>query len=540
MNDGSMSDEGAVEPRSGLSHAAIREQLGRLVASAEVGGNERIRDFLRFVVEQTLLGRTSRLKGYTIGTEVFGRTVDFDASKDPIVRIQAGRLRRSLERYYRGAGQFDPVRVTVPRGRYVPVFEAVEESARSRHDAAPPNLAIEGPSIAVLPPVDPSGSPDDTWFGVGLAEDMVVELNRYPGIKTFPCRGFSGTPQSVGGWKEFGRSVGARFFLGGSVRRDAVHLKATVYLVDSLTGRQIWSDSFREPLAATRLIETQEFVARSVVAAIADELGVVARKLSRESRGKAPENMSTYEAMLHYHHYMATLDPAAGTEAGAALEAAVAREPDFGPAWSALANLHLHAFLFGQPELVVSVPEVARLAQRGASLAPTSQLTRTIRAFACLLAGDDDGFAEEIEVALKLNPHSAYHIGTIGYLLTCHGDLDRGSMLAREAIESNPSHPKWFHHACFYQHFMRGEYAEALREIRAPGANPWDGALAALALYRSGALEEAESEMRRFLDATPALVERIDRVVAALIRHPQLAAELTASYRCVAELCAGT
>jgi hypothetical protein len=59
-----------------------------------------MRDFLRFVVEETLAGNARQLKGFTIAREVFGRDEDFDAALDPVVRIQAGWLRRAIERYY--------------------------------------------------------------------------------------------------------------------------------------------------------------------------------------------------------------------------------------------------------------------------------------------------------------------------------------------------------------------------------------------------------------------------------------------------------
>ena len=73
-------------------------------------------------MEQTLAGHADRLKGYTIATAVFERDASFDAQADPVVRTEAGRLRRALERYYLVAGQADPVLIEVPKGGYVPIF----------------------------------------------------------------------------------------------------------------------------------------------------------------------------------------------------------------------------------------------------------------------------------------------------------------------------------------------------------------------------------------------------------------------------------
>ena len=97
----------------------VRDQLARILGSPEFVVPERARGFLRYVVEQTLAGHADRLKGYTIATAVFERDESFDAQADPVVRTEAGRLRRALERYYLVAGQADPVVIEVPKGGYV-------------------------------------------------------------------------------------------------------------------------------------------------------------------------------------------------------------------------------------------------------------------------------------------------------------------------------------------------------------------------------------------------------------------------------------
>ncbi len=100
----------------------VRDQLAHILGSPEFMVPERARSFLRYLVEQTLAGRADRLKGYTIATAVFERDGSFDAQADPVVRTEAGRLRRALERYYLVAGQCDPVLIEVPKGRYVPML----------------------------------------------------------------------------------------------------------------------------------------------------------------------------------------------------------------------------------------------------------------------------------------------------------------------------------------------------------------------------------------------------------------------------------
>src|SRR5262249_19337461 len=96
--------------RSGQPSAAeVRAALERIVASSTFRTSTQLAAFLRFVIEAALAGQSDRIKGYTIAVEALGRTPDFDPQTDPIVRVEAGRLRRALERYYANGGSGDPI-----------------------------------------------------------------------------------------------------------------------------------------------------------------------------------------------------------------------------------------------------------------------------------------------------------------------------------------------------------------------------------------------------------------------------------------------
>ncbi len=104
--------------------------MARVVGSA-CFASPRLKAFLQFVVDRTLSGQADGIKGYTIGTLVFGRSDDFDPAADPIVRVEAVRLRMALARYYEDEGANDPVIISIPAGGYVPKFAFREEADRS-------------------------------------------------------------------------------------------------------------------------------------------------------------------------------------------------------------------------------------------------------------------------------------------------------------------------------------------------------------------------------------------------------------------------
>ena len=134
----------------------VRLQLDKILASAAFADAERASSFLRFVVERKLEGHAGEIKESVIAVEVLGRTPSFDSKSDPIVRVEAGRLRDRLSSYYEAEGGADPVLISLPKGRYVPEFtergprEASNSAGVLRLSILPPeNASFE--SFAVSP-----------------------------------------------------------------------------------------------------------------------------------------------------------------------------------------------------------------------------------------------------------------------------------------------------------------------------------------------------------------------------------------------------
>ncbi|WP_298813992.1 hypothetical protein [uncultured Roseibium sp.] len=100
----------------------IEKALVKALKSPEFQSAPQLRSFLGFVVRATLNDQREKIKGYTIAVEALGRPEDFNPVTDPIVRVEAARLRRRLEKYYEGSGSTDPVRITIPKGSYTPQF----------------------------------------------------------------------------------------------------------------------------------------------------------------------------------------------------------------------------------------------------------------------------------------------------------------------------------------------------------------------------------------------------------------------------------
>ena len=105
-----------------LTAEEIRAALEHIVVSSSFRRSPQLVAFLRFVVELTLGGNAKYIKSYTIAVEALGRGERFDPQVDPIVRVEAARIRRALANYFAGEGSGLPITIEIPLGAYVPVF----------------------------------------------------------------------------------------------------------------------------------------------------------------------------------------------------------------------------------------------------------------------------------------------------------------------------------------------------------------------------------------------------------------------------------
>jgi hypothetical protein len=124
-----------VTPRGAAERDAIREQLGRVLASGYFKNSRHYPALLRYVVEQTLEGGEPHLKERALGIAVFGREPEYDTNADPVVRTSACEVRKRLAQYYSAVGREGEIRIDLPAGSYVPEFRLPEAPAPP---AAPP------------------------------------------------------------------------------------------------------------------------------------------------------------------------------------------------------------------------------------------------------------------------------------------------------------------------------------------------------------------------------------------------------------------
>ena len=283
------------------SPEAINGQLRRILASQDFQASARLRRLLEFLVLETLEGRGDDLKAYTIALAVFERDASFDPQVDPTVRVEAGKLRSKLERYYY-INNDDPIRIDVPKGRYVPSFtvnaglaattESPEIEVETRGMAPRGNEAVSNtPSVAVLPFVNIGNNIEIEYFAEGLTEEITVSLTRFDDLiiaNSYTSRQFKSAPHDI---MEVARILGVRFVLHGSVQIGGNALRVFATLTDAATGSNLWAEKFEGQLAAEELFSIQDEITQHVVARLADNYGFI----KRTPRGR----MATAKAYRH-------------------------------------------------------------------------------------------------------------------------------------------------------------------------------------------------------------------------------------------------
>ena len=391
-------------PKTLESEHAIREHLSALLSSAAFSQVDRLKRFLRYVVEETVAGRSENLKEYSIGVEVFDREASFDPRTDPIVRVQARRLRARLSRYYEEEGRHEEMRIELPKGSYAPVFH--RRGAPSLKRTVATTLASRN-TITVLPFSDRSPNGNMAYFCEGISEEVINALAKLQQVRVVA------SAKGV----EVGASQAATI-VSGSVRKSGEALRITVQFVDSANGSYLWSETF-DRMAGDEFA-VQEEIARAVLEKVKTDLigSDTGRRLRR------PASVSAYNLYLQGRYHCSQRTDAGLRKALEFFERAISEDPQYAAAYSGLADAYSLLSHYG----VLPPAEVWTKAASNAAWAVLldDELAEGHTSLAHIKATQDwdwHGAEHEYQRAISLDPRSAtaHH----WYAVTCLVQLGR-------------------------------------------------------------------------------------------------------------------
>ncbi|MCW2285035.1 tetratricopeptide (TPR) repeat protein [Rhodoblastus acidophilus] len=526
VNERMDAERGAEELAAEDKRAALR----RVLDSVEFATSPRARDFLTYIVEEEIAGRSERVKAYTIATEALGKTESFNADVQSAVRVQAKRVREQLNAYYGCSGQADAIIIDVPRGGYVPVFRRRESSPGQGEPAAvsaAPGQAspaapartrlwrngllallalaaivavlafrgLRGPALVTDVPtlyiVTSEKLPDARLAAIAdrYATALKTRLSKFEDVRVTDDR-------PSGDFYE----VELSFF----PKKDGT-VEAVVQ-VDNVRDEQLFS---QETVIGADENADMRAVAE-LSAKIAEPYGVVySDMVARPLGGEQKCVIGSYE-------YFRNGGPGDLPGIEQCLRGAVAARPRSVRALATLSRILLEEYRLGlAPPGADPLDEADKLATRAAEAAP--QRARAMSAIfevRFFQKRYDEAFAAA-ERALGLYPDSSCLLYRVGATRMARGDFDQGRALFERAHKLNPVQPAWTQFFSFLDALNRGDETAAARAALTPGTEktaPGLLARAALAQRRN----EPE-ERRKNLDALAQ-------------RFPQFAADLPAAF----------
>ena len=510
------------------SHKAIKDQMELVLDSPDFQASPRLKKFFRFLGEEALAGRASQLKGYTIATTVFERPDTFDAQADPIVRVEAAKLRSRLEHYYYAHKAEDHIYISLPKGGYIPEFSilpAAEEPISSIAYAASWRKTVSAPAgVAVLPFVFTSDGDRTDYFSDGLAEEITVHLTKFEDLTVASSYSTRQAWINSEDMSVVAKALNVRFLLHGSVKITGDRIRVIAELVDCDTRSNVWADKFDGCLTANDLFSIQDEIVHQVTSRIADSSGQIKSTLFKESGPKPPEAVDAYDAILGYHHWAPSFALDRFKYALEALERTVAADPDYALPAAMLSDIYASDYQLGYDLRPGSLDDSLILANRAVALNSGCQFAYWALALNYFLRRDQDRFQHAVTQIIPLNPANTYTMAGAGLLIGMAEDLDKGNAIMQKAVQLNPKLPSWFHIIPFMVHYKAGDYEAALTEalqINTPDCF-WDPMLRAAAYGRLGLGSEAEAALKHLLVLQPAFIKQQELFLQALLYSPEL------------------
>ena len=401
-----------------MQPAEIRAQVDRVLASSWFKRSGRMCRFLKFVVEHALAGTGDQIKEYLIGVEVFDRR-DYDPRVDPIVRVEARRLRSKLKAYYATTGKRDGVIAEFPKGAYIPTFRlrAAPRPTRRREPAS---------SVAVLPFTNLTPRAGDEYFSDGLAEELNLLLTRVENLRVVAWHSaaqFRGRQEDLRAIRE---RLNVSFVLKGAVRRTAAQVRVTVQLIDTGSGAVLWSEAYNRALSGVFAIQAE--IARAIVNALRSRLGTASPPLV-----KPIPNLECYNLCLQGRFHANKRTREGILKSAACYAAAVQKDAQCGAAYAGLADSYslLSDYSLMAPQ--DAVPQAESAARK----------------------------------ALELDPQSADALASLAFIRSIFDwRWSEAEGLYRQAIALNPSNSKARHWFATDHLAMLGRFDEALEQIQ--------------------------------------------------------------------------
>lgn len=545
------------------SEAQVREALAQLQAWPEIARSPQLSRFLAYIVEKTLEGDEGSIKAYAIAVDVFGRPTSFDPQADPIVRVQARRLRTLLEQFAAEPGTKAAARILLPVGRYVPQFAPahgpqlvrapcpVEDArplpkrrialgalaafallglalvgnwaAHSLADRAEADASLpQAPRVLVSSFANLTEDPVYDPLAAALTEQLRDALARFDDLAVIP---------------DGGRDRPARegdFVVSGVVRDTEAGLEAATLVSQHPAqpgGAQkpiLWThnSAIEQPIAV------QDIPARAVALAVASRLGAFRGPLHEPGRSW----LAQHQGSTLGGAYICRLQFALAEElhragdivaARACLDEVLSNNPRDVASLAASSTLEAGVIAAqadaGEPPAALLSGPFARLEQAVAR-APQNSFVREQEGSLLALMGRPDAATGALNEALRLNAANQTARARRAALAALSGRGDGGLGDAQQALSATPQPPPWFHLPQALDALRQKNFSEAmtLADLLTEGDSDIGELIGLAAAGASGDRQQAEARLATLMANERLRRNGVGARLAAIVTDPAL------------------
>lgn len=392
------------------------------------------------------------------------------------------------------------------------------------------------PTIAVLPFDNMGGDQTVSYFGDGVAEDIISMLARQPDVSVIARNSsftYKGKATDV---RQVGKDLGVGYVLEGSVRKDADKVRIVAQLVDAKTGEHVWAERFDK--TGTDPWALQDEVTGKIIAALAGEKGQLKRAQYRESWGKDVSELEEYDYYLRGHDRFMTWTPEGNEDAERIWSEGLGKFPKSSLLRIKLGWYHyIRAFNGWSPEAGADyrrAGELVRDALRDPNLSPMAQrLGHHLFAFVAAQERDFARAVSEANTAASLAPYDAFLLGDLSQVLIMAGQPDQAIDWASRALVNDPAMAWYYHGNRGWAYETQGKYEESLAALKLSKSDVFINLplLMVIDLVNLNRLDEAKAMLAQALKLDPTFTQAkwrsitfysdmsiVDREVAALAK----------------------
>jgi len=430
------------------------------------------------------------------GSDLYGDGVNIASRIEALADSGSVVVSRTVYNHVRGKVQVGFEDLGEQRLKNIAWPVQVYRAQLGREVAPRPALALpDKPSIAVLPFTNMSNDPEQEYFVDGLAEDLITDLSKVPGLfvisrhSAFAFKGKSVDIRSVA------KDLGVRFVVEGSVRRAASRVRINAQFIDAQDGTHLWADRFDRDLADFFLL--QDDVVGRIVSALAGVL-----PSSRALPRQRATNLEAYDLFVR-GRVQVMLSLESNRVARALLQRSIELDPGFADAHAWLAISYLWNWTYWAESLETQSLALAT-AQRAVSLDPDNAGAHAILGYALIHDRKMDVGAAELTRALQINPNHADAWAFLGVTKAFEGSAVEAIESLRTAFRLNPHPLGWYYWHLGYVQYAAGQYEEAAETLRHEATHrSGSQRILAASLAKLGRMEEAKLEATQFLAAQP-------------------------------------